>query len=340
LHGTREARAVLYLIILNNLRDLVTNLPYPVGKSKMAFQFSVEKLFAESKHVYMWTLTFKKAETDGVAMYRFNQVMAMLQYHNKLLRGLRVVERHPGETFFGDVELSHGLHFHLLLNQRVSKDWLERIGWKWGIGFTWVDEVNLQDALYCAKYLSKKDGTELQKGGRKWGAIGGFENIKVADIEINSPFHRNFRLIQRRCKVTQVTPDVLHSIYLNTEKFGPIESWPTDRIFYGGRSRELLSAEMLGFPVKDWGRNEDGSLVVDPTRKPLRYTRVNRATQKQQMERRAAIWKEKANCRLKKREFFSAPPYQAAEIKQVETEAKLSGKIFSAPGAPRGFPLY
>jgi len=285
----------------------------------------------------MWTLTFKKAETDGVAMYRFNQLMKRLQKNNPLLRGLRLAERHPGEVIFNDIELSHGLHFHLLLNQRVSKHWIERMGWKWGFGFTFVRKVSMEDALYCGKYLTKEDGTELQKGGRKWGAIGGFDYVRVRDVEIDSPFHRNFRQVQKRVKIKQVTPDILHSIYLNTEKFGPIENWPKELIQYGGRSRELITPDMLGFPVKDWGRNQDGSLVVDPTRKPLRFTRVNRATKKQQMERQAAIWKEKANCRKQRREFYAAPPFEPAPINRVETEAKPSEKIFLAE-KPRVLP--
>jgi len=318
---------------------MVTILPYPVAKSKMAFQFSVEALYRESKHVYMWTITFKKAMSDSWSFYAFAQLMKELQNNNPLLRGLRVAERHPGESWFGE-EISHGLHFHLLLNQRISKAWVERVGHKWGFGFTWVNKVSRENALYCGKYLTK-DGTELQKGGRKWGAIGGFRNVKVRDIEIDSEFHRNFRKVQNTVKVLQVGIDVLHSIYLNTEKHGPIENWPAERIFYSGRARELLTPDMLGFPVKDYGRNEDGSLVVDPTRKPLKLTRVNRATQKQQMQKRAALWKETARRRLLP--FRQQVAEEIAKLREQNPEpaAKDSGKNFlsESPGASPGAKL-
>jgi len=278
-------------------------------KSKLAFQMSVENLFRDNSKVYMWTLTFTKAKGDDHALYCWNQVSKKIQDHFPACRGLRVTERHPGEVLFGDLELSHGLHFHLLVNLRLPIHWLDRVGRKWGFGFKFARHVSLEDALYCGKYLSKTDGKELKKGGRKWGSIGGYKAVRVNDIEINSPFHRNFRLIQKRCRITQVTPDVLHSIYLNTELHGPLENWPNQLIQYGGRSRELLTPEMLGFPVKSY---------ADPTRK--RLTRVNPLTKQQRMEKRAKVWKALCNQRQRR----------------VESETKPSEKIFTE--SPRGCP--
>lgn len=280
-------------------------LDYPQTKSKMAFHFSVEKMFREGK-VFMWTLTFTKAKQDDQALYCWNHLSKALQKHFPLARGLRVTERHPGEIFFGDIELSHGLHFHLLLNQRVPKSWLEKVGRKWGFGWTWVKKCKLSDALYCGKYLSKEG--ELKKGYRRWGTIGGFNQIKKSDIEIDSTFHRNFRRIQNRVKITQVTPDLLHSIYLNSEKHGPIENWPSDMIQYGNRSKELITPEMLGFPVKDWGRHESGKLVVDPTLPPLKRARKRLTKTLWEMEKVAKRWKQIGNQRRRQRGLSEAKP--------------------------------
>jgi len=284
---------------------------------------SVEILFRDNSKVFMWTLTFTKAKGDDHALYCWNQLSRTLQDHYPNCKGLRVTERHPGEVLFGDLELSHGLHFHLLLNQRVSIHWLDRVGRKWGFGFKFVRHVTLEDALYCGKYLSKTDGTELQKGGRKWGTIGGFKGVRKNDIEINSPFHRNFRLIQKRCNITQVTPDVLHSIYLNTELHGPLEKWPNQLIQYGGRSKQLITPEMLGIEAKEYADPTfqtrtvgDGKVV----RWQKRLTRVNPLTKQQRMEKRAKVWKALCNQRQRR----------------VELETKPSEKIFTE--SPRGIP--
>jgi len=265
-------------------------LDFPQCKSKMAFHFSVEKLFRQGP-VYMWTLTFKEAVCDDYAMYAWKGLSEKLQYQFKMCRGLRIVERHPGQVMFGDLELSHGLHFHLLLNQRIPKDWLDKVGAHWGFGWKWVRKVSKEDALYCGKYLTKENGTELKKGGRRWGSIGGFQYIKVRDVEIDSTFHRNFRRIQNRVKITQVTPDLLHSIYLNSELHGPIENWPNQLIQYGGRSKELITPEMLGFPAKSY---------ADPTMKSLSRKRRPLYTSEAQKEKIAKRWKAIGNQRQRR----------------------------------------
>jgi len=124
-------------------------LAYPVSKQKMAFQFSVDRLFRESSQVYMWTVTMKKSTPDFKVLYCWNKLSRQLQNEMPLLRGLRITERHPGIKMFDDLWISHGLHFHLLVNLRIPKWLLDRIGRKWGFGFTWVKKADMQKALYC-----------------------------------------------------------------------------------------------------------------------------------------------------------------------------------------------
>lgn len=311
----------------------MTILPFPVSRAKAAFQFSVEALFRNSAKVYMWTITFKKAESDDVAMYRWNQMHTEIKNNYPLCQGLRVTERHPGEVIFGE-EISHGLHFHLLLNWRIPKDWLEKQGHKWGFGFTFVRKVTIEDALYCGKYLMKENGTELKRGGRKWGTVGGFKSVKIRDVEINSTFHRNFAKVQKVCGITQVTPDLLHSIFLNSEKHGEIANWPNELIQYGGRSRELINPEMLGFGAKEY---------ANPTMRKLRKTRRSNRTEEQRMQRRAKIWAAVLNRRRyllglqaeATKKYMDGVGWQQRQ-RQVESETKPSENFLV--NIPRGIP--
>jgi len=72
-----------------------------------------------------------------------------------------------------------------------------------------------------------------------------WHHTKVKDVEIDSPFHRNFKRVQKIIKTKQLTPDLVHTVFLNTKMFGHLKNWPTERIFYGLRSRTILSAEAL-----------------------------------------------------------------------------------------------
>lgn len=202
----------------------------------MAFVFSVEKMYRLwPNQVHMWTLTFKTFKTDEQAMYCWNQLAAHLHKKMPLLRGLRVVEVHPGSVW----RPSHGLHFHLLLNQRISKHWLDRLASRWGFGFTWVKRVPKEQAMYLGKYLTKAQ-PELAKGCRKWGGFGGWNYTKVKDVEISSPFHTNMTLVLDRLKVKQLTMDVVHTIYVNTKMHGHFDQWPVEGMRYYSRNAESI----------------------------------------------------------------------------------------------------
>jgi len=290
-------------------------LGYPVSKQKMAFQFSVDKLFRDSSKVYMWTVTMKQATPDTKTMYCWNKLSRELQHEMPLLRGLRITERHPGAKMFEDLWVSHGLHFHLLVNSRIPKWLLDRIGRKWGFGFTWVRKADMEKALYCGKYMTKQNH-DLQTGCRKWGTIGGFESTRVRDVEMDSTFHRNFRKVQKAVQMRQMSLDLLHTIYLNSEKFGDIAEWPIERIFYGANSRQLLTPEMLGILAKEYADPTHKSRLTSEGKSiPWRYkklTRVNHTKTEIAMQKRAKIWKALGNQRQRR----------------VESETKPSKKIF------------
>lgn len=300
-------------------------LKYPVSKSKMAFHFGVERMFnLWSRSVYMWTLTFKKVTTYEWAMYALNQVMKIVQNENALIRGLRVVELHPGHEYFGR-EISHGYHFHFLVNRRICIQWLQRIGSRWGFGIIHVKRVCKEEALYLAKYLTKDGREYLPKGARQWGTIGGFRHTAVRDIEIDSLYHRNMRQVQTMLKTTQVTADIAHTIYVNTKLHGVIKSWPTNIYTHGHK------AEMW------WKENWQGLGITAEDRKKLsKLPRGNHRTKEQQMQRNASIWKEKARrIRLGHEGRVLEDWEKLQRERRVESETKPSGKKFLAP---RGLP--
>jgi len=289
------------------------NLKYPVSKAHAAFLFSVDTMYEKwPKSIYMWTFTFKKYQPDWRAMARWADLHNKLKYEFPLLRGIRVVEVHPGRNFHG---LSHGLHFHCLFNQRVSVHWIRRVASKYGFGNIDARRVTQEEAVYIGKYLTDRDQPKLGKGARRWGAIGGFTQMtKVRDIQIDSEFHRNMVKVQNAIKVCQLGPDVVHSIYVNTRLHGEYENWPLDRYYYSNASEDMLCP--------------DKKLIT-------KLPRSNRRTREQSMLRQAVMWKEQARRRALGHEGRTLEDWQRRNEKK---QAAGGGKIFYVPGDTRGNP--
>ncbi len=119
------------------------------------------------------------------------------------LVGVRVLEPHE----------KHGLHYHLLVNQRISVHVMRQFALESGFGdrtgqhgigprrqWPWVKVVRATpgSAQYLAKYLSKH--FRLFPGMRKWGMIGGFKGVKKNAIEIDSIAHRAFQLVKGKLR--------------------------------------------------------------------------------------------------------------------------------------------
>jgi hypothetical protein len=174
-------------------------------KSQVAFEFSCNKLFARFDPVYYWTLTFKDAHSYWRYPPKWHYLQNALCGDNRGsglypgLQGIRVLEVHPGgdRWYNGEqITMSHGLHYHLLVSQKIDIDILARIGERIGLGFTWVERVRNPQATarYLMKYLSK-DGPQLLRGMRKWQTFGGFNGSKINNIKIDSTFHQNISLL-------------------------------------------------------------------------------------------------------------------------------------------------
>jgi len=279
----------------------------------------------------MWTFTMKKVYTDYQVMMYWNSLMKIVTRHNPLLRGLRVVEVHPGTAHAGNIYgLSHGLHFHCLFNQRVSIHWIRRIASKWGFGHIDIRQKTKEQAYYLGKYLTKAQ-PQLLKGTRRWGTIGWTGNTKTRDIKVESEFHRNIETIQRKLHVNQLSTDVIHSIYMNSRIWGDIKSWPINKYEYSNRSS-------MFFETEDWRKNM-GPVEGTGRIKEMSPRGDNRRTREQSMEKIAKHWKEMARRRSIGHEGRIAEDWEKKQReRRVESETKPSEKIFyiHPPGHPRG----
>lgn len=145
-------------------------------KSKAAFIMSVEKLFDESEHVYMWTLTFREVMPAWWYMNTHTLFVKEVKKWYSDFKGLRVTEVH-------DI---HGIHYHWLVDTWMDADLMRHLGRKFGIGRVHVVEADRGAALYLAKYMAKEKQKSAMSKLSKWGTLGGFIPCRVRDIEIQS----------------------------------------------------------------------------------------------------------------------------------------------------------
>jgi len=148
-------------------------------KSQAAFILSALRLFEIGHPVYFWTFTFAKVYHD----WQYPPLWAKFArdiYHlyGGYICGLRVVEPHE----------EHGLHYHLLVNQRISIHLVRRIAKRYGIFWIHVHRkpVSIGTAYYLAKYLTKKAPKLF--GPKRWGTFGGFHHCRKSDVVLSSPY--------------------------------------------------------------------------------------------------------------------------------------------------------
>jgi len=153
-------------------------------RTQAAFLLSAERLFAQGKPIYFWTFTWYDVHLDREYAALWSGFVKAMNYAlgyrtgSGAFQGLRVVEPHK----------MHGLHYHALLNRRLSVDEVRSVGARFGIGRVHVklcEDVGI--ARYMAKYLTKArmSGTRV----RVWGGVGGFKCCRGVDVEIGSLYH-------------------------------------------------------------------------------------------------------------------------------------------------------
>jgi len=223
-------------------------LKYPLSRRAMAFRWSVDTLFQFNPKIYLWTFTWKVPHSDKFYGESWKGFSRSIQNTWPLLKGMRVFEMHPGSwRTFGE---SHGVHVHALFNDRINIHRLQKIGERYGIGRIHVRRCNHEEAMYLAKYLTKKAERELPKGMRAFGTVGQMKCNKiftsVRDVRIHTEFHENVATWQHRLRVKRMTPDFIHTIYMNSKLFGPVENWPLKRLsFWGEKARAVICPQTM-----------------------------------------------------------------------------------------------
>jgi len=157
-----------------------------ISRSKRAFQLCAGGIAERFPILYFWTVTFAVVHDDWQCSQLFRRFLDHLKKDKLLVGcefgGLRVAELHK----------KHGVHYHLLVNTRVSVHIVRRIGRCYGIGRVNVKRVwdNEGAIAYLAKYLSKRgNGVPLCESGRKmrrWAAFGEVPRVRVSDVVFES----------------------------------------------------------------------------------------------------------------------------------------------------------
>jgi len=193
----------------------------------MAFVFSAERLFEQSEHVYFWTMTFVSVPINDVyAMEDWAVFAQRLVHHFPFLQGLRVVELHK----------SHGIHFHLLLNERIPIRRMKRIARGTGrivgrnryldFGRMSVDVCDRGAFEYLTKYMTKEYRKENYFAGRRrWGTIGGFDATRCRDLVYENDTTRNRRAMFGK---TQIDYGTLMLVSHFSALWGHWKNWPPE----------------------------------------------------------------------------------------------------------------
>lgn len=146
-------------------------------KTQFAFRCNVELLFERSARVYMWTFTFVEVIPSWWALSAWDKLKTALRLYYGRIQGIRVTELHK----------EHGVHFHVLINKRMSVQAVRRIGARYGFGRIHVTRADVGAGKYLAKYLTKEEA--LPTAGRKWATFG-MDGTRVRDIQVDSEVSR------------------------------------------------------------------------------------------------------------------------------------------------------
>jgi len=147
--------------------------------------------------------------------------------------GVRVLEPHA----------EHGLHYHLLLNRRLSVHIVRRLagasgfGWKGQYPRVHVCVANEGVSFYLAKYLAK--GGSLWPGLHRWATFGGYKGVKKNALEIDSLTMRAFRAVRGEFKWPYAE---CHGLWAECAHYGQIV---LDRIDEICNDRALKASERL-----------------------------------------------------------------------------------------------
>lgn len=190
--------------------------------------------------MFFWTFTLRKDFADSSAPYVFrrviNQVYEKYRDEVPLFAGVRVIQRQPG---------SGRAHWHALVNKRIPIDWLQDIGWEWGLGWCWVERVdNPAKAVgYLSRYFQRTDEQAWRVSGMPvWGTIGHAPfRTTCADIKIETPYTKFLSRVRREVFGGQSMPNWLAKEIFKSWHLGYQER--EDFIIWYAKERDWLTWE-------------------------------------------------------------------------------------------------
>jgi hypothetical protein len=207
-------------------------------KSKSAFLFSSRKLGTE--RLFLWTFTFKELLGVKDTRKRWNRLLTAIKRTWPELQGIRVFEMHK----------RHGLHVHMVTNERIDVVQARALAEKAGWGRIHVTVMPSEHARYLAKYLSKERPLCLKRW-RLWAAFGeGWEPTKVKDLIKESLFST----VYRACKEWQGWTDrgdfferldfVRRMVFMTIEQGWRAGLGPSDKPYWMCYDGELCFGEV------------------------------------------------------------------------------------------------
>jgi hypothetical protein len=152
----------------------------------MALVWSIRDLADTSNKLYMWTFTWAGVFHLWYYPRMWKNFLDDLEHVVPgYTMGIRIMERFPGNNQY---DLSHGVHYHVLFNQRIDIRRVWPILRKHGMSChvqKWKGTAD-EAARYLAKYLTK-DYETWPIRVRRWGAVFGFSCNVMADIKLVHP---------------------------------------------------------------------------------------------------------------------------------------------------------
>lgn len=142
---------------------------------------SISALYDRSPKVYMWTFTFPVRLHTWLTPGAWSALTRLLRDYYGRIEGVRVMEMHK----------THGVHFHVLVDRRLSVHVVRRLAKRCGFGRVHVCRIKREDAGYVTKYVGKQ--TERPHGMKQWTAVSRGWATRKADIVVESSQARAMR---------------------------------------------------------------------------------------------------------------------------------------------------
>ena len=122
-----------------------------LSKSQLACQWSIEELYKIShmhgRRLYFWTFTFRECLPVEESCKLWSKLLSTLLMVNYRMFGVRRFELHPN---------GHGLHVHMILDERIDVNKIRPIAQAIGFGRIHVRHLGKSDLEETLKYITIK----------------------------------------------------------------------------------------------------------------------------------------------------------------------------------------